>query len=276
VDELSVTIPSPSSVRRRPLSTWPELTRETAARSPLKGSRWVRFDGVGRAYGPKMTRLLAHVRANVIAYLALFIAMSGTSYAVTQLPVNSVGAKQLKSNAVTEAKVKDGSLLGKDFKAGQLPAGATGPPGSAGAAGPAGTGIVARVRFTGDQVGTDVASSVPLTGAGYQQAATEIDTFYGRATIDVPRNITCSATNQAATLSLKVGSLTVLQLTVNTALFDDPAPSQQFILEPTVFRDLFEPGSPTARTMTATFIDSCDGASRFHLRGIRVDVVGVN
>jgi hypothetical protein len=57
--------------------------------------------------------------------------------------VRSAGAKQLKSNAVTEAKVKDGSLLAKDFRAGQLPAGATGP---AGPPGPSGTTVVAGAR----------------------------------------------------------------------------------------------------------------------------------
>jgi hypothetical protein len=83
--------------------------------------------------------MIARVRsrltyANVIASLALFLAMGGTGYALT-LPKNSVGAKQLKRNAVSSKKVKNGSLLGKDFKAGQLPAGSQGP---AGAPGPAG------------------------------------------------------------------------------------------------------------------------------------------
>jgi hypothetical protein len=50
----------------------------------------------------------------------------------------------LKKNAVTSLKVKDGSLLAAAFKAGQLPAGATGPQGAQGpkgdmgATGPAG------------------------------------------------------------------------------------------------------------------------------------------
>jgi len=64
--------------------------------------------------------------ATVISLIALFVALSGTSYAISQLPKNSVGNKQLKKNAVTAAKVKDRSLLAKDFKAGQLPRGAKG------------------------------------------------------------------------------------------------------------------------------------------------------
>ena len=85
--------------------------------------------------------------SNVIALLALFIALGGTSYAVTALPKNSVGTQQLKKNAVTGVKVKNGSLSSADFAAGTLlkgdtgasgATGATGPQGATGAAGPAG------------------------------------------------------------------------------------------------------------------------------------------
>ena len=34
--------------------------------------------------------------AMVVAFIALFVAISGSSYAVTRLPTNSVGPKQLK------------------------------------------------------------------------------------------------------------------------------------------------------------------------------------
>lgn len=83
--------------------------------------------------------VIPHLRSNAVAYLALFIALSGTSYAAIALPRNSVGPNQLKSSAVTSAKVKDRSLLSKDFKAGELPAGAEGATGAAGPAGAAGS-----------------------------------------------------------------------------------------------------------------------------------------
>jgi hypothetical protein len=44
--------------------------------------------------------------ADVVACLALFVALGGAAYAGTQLPKNSVGTKQLKRNAVNSAKVK--------------------------------------------------------------------------------------------------------------------------------------------------------------------------
>jgi hypothetical protein len=47
----------------------------------------------------------------VVASLALLMSLAGTGYAATVLPRNSVGTAQLKNNAVTSAKVANGSLL---------------------------------------------------------------------------------------------------------------------------------------------------------------------
>ena len=70
----------------------------------------------------------------LISLLALFVALGGSSYAALALPKASVGAKQLKKNAVTSPKVKPGSLLLSDFRASQR-AGLVGPGGSARTAG---------------------------------------------------------------------------------------------------------------------------------------------
>ena len=82
--------------------------------------------------------MLVFLRRNAIALLALAVALGGTSYAAITLPRNSVGTKQLKRNAVTTVKVKDRTLLRKDFKPGQLPSGAAGMQGPQGVAGPQG------------------------------------------------------------------------------------------------------------------------------------------
>jgi hypothetical protein len=77
--------------------------------------------------------------ANVMATIAVFIALGGSAYAATQLKRNSVGTKQLRNGAVTGAKVKDGSLSGADINAstlGQVPSAAHAE--SAGSAAPSG------------------------------------------------------------------------------------------------------------------------------------------
>ena len=76
--------------------------------------------------------------ANVMSTIAVFIALGGGAYAVISLPANSVGSKQIKKGAVTSLKVKNFSLLAKDFRAGQLPAGPVGPAGPTGSQGPVG------------------------------------------------------------------------------------------------------------------------------------------
>jgi hypothetical protein len=73
--------------------------------------------------------------ANVMATVAVFIALGGTGYAAVKLPKNSVGSTQIKKNAVSSSKIKNGALLASDFKAGQIPAGPVGPQGPKGADG---------------------------------------------------------------------------------------------------------------------------------------------
>jgi hypothetical protein len=55
--------------------------------------------------------------ANVMATIAVFIALGSGAYAATHLAKNSVGTKQLKKNAVKGGKVKDASLTGADINA---------------------------------------------------------------------------------------------------------------------------------------------------------------
>jgi hypothetical protein len=55
--------------------------------------------------------------AIVLACLALLIALSGTSFAVSnQVPNNSVGEAQLKKDSVTAAKIKSGAVQSSEIK----------------------------------------------------------------------------------------------------------------------------------------------------------------
>ena len=50
--------------------------------------------------------------ANVMATVAVFLALGGGAYAAVHLPRNSVGVRQLKRNSVSTAKVRDGATTG--------------------------------------------------------------------------------------------------------------------------------------------------------------------
>ena len=80
----------------------------------------------------------------VVACIALVVALGGTGYAAIKLPRNSVGNKQLRANAVTGGKVRNGALTAKDFRASSLPRGPRGPQGPKGDSAP---GAIPRVAF---------------------------------------------------------------------------------------------------------------------------------
>jgi hypothetical protein len=97
--------------------------------------------------------------ANVIATLALFVALGGSAYAATQLKKNSVGTKQLKNGAVTSKKIS--AATRNELRGGAGPRGEAGPKGDAGPRGVEGppgregppglAGAVEKERFLGGQ-----------------------------------------------------------------------------------------------------------------------------
>lgn len=128
-----------------------------------------------------LSRLSARLSyANVVATLALFVALGGSSYAALNLPKASVGARQLKKNSVTSPKVKRGSLLVSDFKASQRAGlrGLRGPQGTQGVAGPAGaTKVVYRespfvtiAPDSSETVGVNCNPGEVATGGGIAQS----------------------------------------------------------------------------------------------------------
>jgi hypothetical protein len=81
----------------------------------------------------------AHIRSNVVGYVALFFVFTGGAYAIT-LQKNSVGSKQIKTGAVRSEDVADNGLTGADVDEASLslPQGPQGPQGAQGAQGATG------------------------------------------------------------------------------------------------------------------------------------------
>ena len=63
-------------------------------------------------------RLGAHLRGNLVAYLALFVALCGTAYAAVSLPLpkGSVGSKQIRKQAVKTKDLGNGSVVGRKVR----------------------------------------------------------------------------------------------------------------------------------------------------------------
>jgi hypothetical protein len=131
------------------------------------GSRRIRI--ISRKFKQHLTY------ANVMATLALFVALGGSSYAAVRLSANSVHSREIARNAVKgseisnssvgSAEVRNASLQPVDFA--KLP---TGPRGERGATGPRGT--------RGEQ------GPIGLTGAAGTNAATNAQVRLG-APVDV-------------------------------------------------------------------------------------------
>jgi hypothetical protein len=149
--------------------------------------------------------------ANVIASLALFLAITTGSYAAVQLGKGVVKTSNIANNAVTSAKVRDGSLLKADFKVGQLPTsasagpkgdpGPTGPKGDPGATGakgdpgPAGAGTLAATGYGTAQpamnpafacvAGASVTINAPSAGTVVVSGLAQINIDHTTATADL-------------------------------------------------------------------------------------------
>jgi hypothetical protein len=113
----------------------------------------------------------------VLASLALLVALSGTSIAsVSQLGINTVGAPQIKTNAVRSPEVLNRSLLAVDFKQGQLPRGLRGPAGPSGPSGPAGAAGVAAPGYVAQVSSQSSGSAVSTTSTAYVDLAGSTET----------------------------------------------------------------------------------------------------
>jgi hypothetical protein len=116
-----------------------------------------------------------------VACLALAVALSGTAYAVTRLPANSVGTKQVINHSLQTVDFKRGTLLrGPAGPVGQR--GPQGPRGATGSQGPAGKIDTVFTR-------SKSAAISPTAGVRTTLNTTCADgtrTLYGGFTADVP------------------------------------------------------------------------------------------
>jgi hypothetical protein len=221
----------------------------------------------------------AHLRANAVAYAALFVALGGSSYAATRLQPGSVTSAALADGAVTHSKlardsvtsrnVARHSLTAADFKAGTLGAGPVGVTAPAGPQGlPAGAKVGARARFAGSVDAPKGANTpVPLSSNTWTQVPNELDLITGAMTVHVPATCTGSFGNA---LIVSVDG------TPTTFAVGPTVPASTTVTVPFVVGTLAEPAQATPHTVTTSFANSCTkGGESYTVSDVKLDVIRV-
>jgi hypothetical protein len=242
-------------------------------------------------------QIMLHLKANAIAYVALFVALGGSSYAAVRLTPGSVGTRALAKGAVTNANlaknsvtstnVANGSLTKSDFKSGVLggsgavsadkgaklaagPAGPQGEPGPRGAPGHDGGAYIGLTARSTGSVGAAHGGStnVPLTGDTWTQEPGELDLLAGSVTVKTPPTCTGS-----------FGNSLLINVDGKTTTFGVPPqiPASTSITVPLAVGTLTEPGSSTSHRVTAAMANSCtkDGED-YQVTDLKLDVLKFN
>jgi hypothetical protein len=231
--------------------------------------------------------------ATVAAYLALFIALGGASYAALQLPKNSVGQKQLKKNAVTTAKlkknavtaakIKKGSINGAKVKDNSLTGGEVQDRSLTGSdvnrSSMPFAQVVHKARGNATLPLTTKPQVYPLDSPTYTQAANEVDGYSGA--VDVTISSTCAPPR-----------IVTAQVLVDAA--DPTTPKPQDVASAGSFVDntstnltgrveigggasgvgRFEPGASKSRTLSLIITGFCNAGSGITATFGGVDVIG--
>jgi hypothetical protein len=236
--------------------------------------------------------------AMVVALVALFVALGGSSYAALALRANSVSSTHIKNGqvkrvdlgkgSVNSSKVVNGALLAEDFAAGQLPAGERGPQGPQGAQGPQGpqgpTGdpgadgadrgtIAAQPRCSGCPVSSDAANtpvSIPLTDSQWTQDTNEGNILFVEVQWTPPGP--CTGTGgpfpgvSGATVQVNLDGSQVIASGLGSA-GTPPQTSTGFS------GYMFPPDADELHTVTAEVSDNCTGSENATVEEVKVVVL---
>jgi hypothetical protein len=226
-------------------------------------------------------RIISHLKSNLVAYVALFVALGGSSYAAVSLAPGSVRTralakgsvthKKLAANSVTTANVANHSLTRADFKLGALSGpgrgGGQGPAGPAGRSG--GAYVGARANSSGAVVAPHGSSTnVPLSGGTWTQESGELDLIAGTLTVKSPAACTGSFGN-----SLVVS----VDGKPNTFGVPPQVPAAATTTVPILVGTVSDPGGSTQHRLTASLANSCTKAGEdFTVGQVKLDVLKFN
>ncbi len=128
-----------------------------------------------------MNRLSLPLSATALLVAVLGATPLGEAAQDLVLPRGSVGTSQLQDGAVTAGKVKDRTLLARDFRQGELPQGPPGPPGTI-------EGVVAAGDLSGSYPAPEIGAG-KVTGAEIEDGSlllADTTVTNGQVRVDAP------------------------------------------------------------------------------------------
>lgn len=232
--------------------------------------------------------------SNVVATIALFVALGGSSYAAVKLSKNSVKSTHiangqvknadLGNNAVTSSKIRNGALqlsdfngqVAKDLKGATGSQGPQGAKGETGQTGPTGT-TVSRLHWNGGTTGPN-STQAPLTpDIERVQQGNAVELYTGRASITAPA--ACPGGGNMDVIVYETDSAGAERALERRVSFSDVPAGQTRTVElhssnllEGVDRDP-EPGTDTNHTWNATSLDYCTDSSNWVINSVDVQVV---
>jgi hypothetical protein len=248
--------------------------------------------------------ITAHVRRNVVVYVALFATLGGTSYAAVALTPVTMRTAGVAGGAVTPLELarhnrgdnnggdsspttgasdpgapSDGQAGPSDGQGGPPngqagpsdgqggpPNGQAGPANPGGAAGPGSIG--ARVRGTSAVAKHGGSTDIPLTGNTWTQPAAELELVAGTVKITIPSSCTGGFGN-ALLLSVDGNATTFASI--------PGPPTKGTVTLPFLIGTLSEPGKDTDHKLTAKFTDTCTKAGEdYKIEDVKIDVLKFN
>jgi hypothetical protein len=254
-------------------------------------------------------RFTGHLRGNAVGYLALFVALGGSSYAAVRLTPGSVKStaiakravthSKLGRNSVTSANVRKGALTASDFKAGTFLKGLKGDAGHPGGAGSDGLDGLSGLKGDAGPQGAP-GSQGPQGPAGKDGSAAIAAKIRLGNTVTAPHGSSTSVplsggswTQSAGQINLLAGTITLavpasctgsfgnsLVVSVdgqaNTFALAPTVPAGTTVTMPVVVGTLSEPDAATQHTMTASFSNSCTkGGEDYAVNGAKLDVIAL-
>ena len=190
--------------------------------------------------------------ANVMATVALFVAIGGGAYAAG-LARNSVGSKQIKDGKVKSVDIADDSLTGADINESKL----------ALPDGPSSVVASPHNHTPGTPSPYPSVAAYPLDDATWTQSSDSINVIYGRLEFDAPAG--CSGGDVYLNFSLDGDGQTTIHLTASD-------------LSPVDLSEVFSPvmntGPAVEHTLSVEATQmACEGGGNLTIDGIDFGVV---